>query len=67
MSEQKRSLWTPVKYFYAVLAIVFVGEAGVMYLLPLLLAPDVNQNIEAFCDAALLTMISAPVLCCSIR
>jgi PAS domain S-box-containing protein len=62
MSRQQRTLWTPLKYFYAVLAIVFVGEAGVMYLLPLFLSPDVNQNIEAFCDAALLTLITAPVL-----
>jgi PAS domain S-box-containing protein len=33
-----------------------------MYLLPFLLPPDVDASVEALCDAAILTIISAPLL-----
>lgn len=56
------ALWSPLRYFVAILGVIFVAEAGVMYLLPLLLPADVNPNVEAFCDAAILTLISAPLL-----
>ncbi|MFO1066526.1 MAG: ATP-binding protein [Pirellulales bacterium] len=54
----------PLTYFAAVLCIVFVSEAVVMYLLAFLVPPDVNVNVnvEAFLDAAMLTLICAPIL-----
>ena len=64
MFRTKRALllWTPFHYFTAVMVVVFVAEAAVMYLLPLLLPPDVDQHVEAFCDAAILTRLSGRVL-----
>jgi PAS domain S-box-containing protein len=56
------ALWSPLQYFIAILAVIFVAEAGVMYLLPFLLPPDVDASVEALCDAAILTIISAPLL-----
>ena len=51
-----------MQYFIAVLAVIFVAEAGVMNLLPFLLPADVGASVEALCDAAILTIISAPLL-----
>ncbi len=62
MNTTQISLWTPTRYFAAVLAIIFIGEVEVRYLLPFFLAENVDHNLEAFCDAGLLTLISAPIL-----
>ncbi len=43
------------------LAIGFVAEAVVMFVLPIIL-PDVSSNVEAVADAALLTLVTAPVI-----
>ncbi len=56
------TLWSPLRYFIAILVVIFLAEAGVMYLLPLLLPSEINPNIEALCDAAILTVFSAPLL-----
>ena len=50
------------RIFFGILAIVFVVEAGVMFLLPLLLPDDVNEVLEAIVDASLLTLGTAPLL-----
>lgn len=55
-------LWSPLGYFLAVLVIVFVAEVGVMYLLPFLLRSDVDPNVEAVCDAGILTVLVAPLI-----
>ncbi|MCA9125985.1 MAG: PAS domain S-box protein [Planctomycetales bacterium] len=57
-----RSIRTPQQYFCWVLTIIFAAEAAVMYLLPLILPADVDPNFEAFCDAGILTVFSAPLL-----
>ena len=56
------ALWSPLQYFIAILAVIFVAEAGVMYLLPFLLPANVDAGLEALCDAAILTLVSAPLL-----
>lgn len=38
------ALWSPLQYFIAILAVIFVAEAGVMYLLPFLLPADVDTR-----------------------
>jgi PAS domain S-box-containing protein len=55
------ALRSQLQYFVAILAVIFVAEAGVMYLLPYLLPADVDPNVEVLCDAAILTIISAPL------
>ena len=56
------ALWSPLQYFIAILVVIFVAEAAVMYSLPFFLPADVDASLEALCDAAILTLISAPVL-----
>lgn len=62
MPQKRFTLQVAFRFFGSVLAIIFIGEAFVMYLLPFILPSDVDQNIEAFCDAGLLTLITAPAL-----
>ena len=61
MPQKRFTLAVATKFFSAVLAIIFFGEAFVMYLLPYVLPSDVDHNIEAFCDAGLLTLITMSV------
>ena len=56
------ALWSPLQYFIAILVVIFVAEAAVMYSLPLFLPADVSAGLEALCDAAILTLVSAPLL-----
>ena len=44
------------------LAIVFIGEAGVMYLLPVILPASIDPGAEAFVDSCLLTLVTAPLV-----
>ena len=53
---------SPLRVFLLVLVVVFLAEAGVMLLLPLLLQANVDERLEAVVDACLLTVISAPIL-----
>jgi PAS domain S-box-containing protein len=53
---------SPTRIFLLVLLIVFVAEAGVMFLLPLILSTTVPQGMRALVDASLLTAIVAPLL-----
>lgn len=56
------ALWSPLRYFIAILAVIFIAEAAVMYSLPFFLPPDVDAGLEALCDATILTLVSAPLL-----
>ena len=56
------ALWSPLQYFIAILVVIFVAEAAVMYSLPLFLPANVDAGLEALCDAAILTLVSAPLL-----
>ena len=62
MPQKRFTLQVALGFFGSVLAIIFICEAFVMYSLPFILPPDVDQNIEAFFDAGLLTLITAPAL-----
>ena len=50
------------RLFLTVLAIVILAEGAVMFLLPLVLGPGADPFAAAFTDAALLTLIVAPLL-----
>ncbi len=54
-------LWSPLRFLAVVLVIIFVVEAAVMFLLPLLLPPNVQVWVEALADACLLALLSAPI------
>lgn len=53
---------TPLHFLIALLAIVFIAEASVMFLLPKIFPSGVNKAVEAFTDAGLLTLIISPVV-----
>ena len=55
-------LWSPLRFLVTVVVIIFIVEAVVMFLLPLLLPPNVTMWAEALADACLLALLSAPVL-----
>lgn len=55
------SLPSPLRLFLTVLVIVFLAEAAVMFLLPVLL-PGVEGLAGAIADASILTVLSAPFL-----
>ncbi len=55
-------VWKPATYFVAVLAIIFTAEALVMYVLALVLPPIDDMHFEAFMDASMLTVLTAPIL-----
>ncbi|MCA9049385.1 MAG: PAS domain S-box protein [Planctomycetaceae bacterium] len=57
-----RILTAPWRILTLVLVVVFAVEAAVMLLLPLLLPPGLSDAQAALIDAALLTLISAPLL-----
>lgn len=57
-----RLLNHPWRILAIVLAVVFIVEAMVMLLLPSVVKEDVDERIRAFVDAALLTLVCAPVL-----
>ncbi|MCA9266836.1 MAG: PAS domain S-box protein, partial [Planctomycetales bacterium] len=54
--------WSAPRFLGIVLLVIFVAEAGVMFVLPLLMPADAPAWLEAFADATLLSVISAPVL-----
>lgn len=54
--------WSPPKFFLGLLAIVFLGESIVMFILPLIFAQDVPVQIEAVTDATLLTILISPAV-----
>src|ERR1700758_1218320 len=53
---------TPLHFLIALLAIVFVSETLVMFLLPMLFSGGVNKAVVALTDAGLLTLIISPVV-----
>jgi len=53
---------TPLHFLIAMLAIVFVSETLVMFLLPLLFPSHANKVVEALSDAGLLTLIISPAV-----
>ncbi|NUQ64042.1 MAG: PAS domain S-box protein [Pirellulales bacterium] len=53
---------SPIYLFLQVLAIVFVAEVGVMFVLPMLLPREVPEAVRAVADSCLLTLLSAPLL-----
>lgn len=57
---------TPISLFLQVLLIVFVAEAGVMFILPSLLSQRVPSAVQGLVDSCLLTVVSAPLLWWSI-
>lgn len=52
----------PLIVFLKLLAIVFIAEAGVMFLLPLILPKSVDPGAEAFVDSCLLTLFTGPLV-----
>jgi PAS domain S-box-containing protein len=62
MPQKRFTLAVATRFFCSVMAIIFIGEAFVMYMLPLILPPEIGHDIEAFCDATMLTVITAPAL-----
>lgn len=53
---------TPLQFLIALLAIVFVSETLVMFLLPVLFPKGANKAVEALTDAGLLTFIIFPAV-----
>ena len=56
------SAHSPAFVVLKLLAIVFIAEAVIMVLLPIMLPRDVSPIIEAIVDSCLLTLISAPLI-----
>ncbi|HEV7892333.1 MAG TPA: histidine kinase dimerization/phosphoacceptor domain -containing protein [Pyrinomonadaceae bacterium] len=54
--------WSPLRFLVVVLAVVFVSEAGVMFVLPYIFNGRTSYLVESLSDASLLTLVSAPVL-----
>lgn len=55
--------WSPLRFLVVVLAVVFLSEAGVMYILPFIFVNGrTSYLVESISDASLLTLVSAPVL-----
>lgn len=57
-----RSSLGPRGLFLAVLATIFVVEAAVMFVLPIIFGRDLNFLAEALIDSLLLTVVVAPLL-----
>lgn len=53
---------SPLVVFFKLLAIIFIAEAGVMFLLPVILPQSVDAGTEAFVDSCLLTLLTAPLV-----
>jgi len=53
------SIW---RVFFAIIAIIFLVEVGVMFLLPLVLPEDIQGYREAIADSTLLSLGAAPLL-----
>jgi PAS domain S-box-containing protein len=53
---------SPKKILGLVLLIIFVAEVIVMFTLPLVVSPRVNEGVRALIDSTLLTLLTAPVL-----
>ena len=53
---------SPFIVFIKLLAIVFIAEAAVMLLLPVILPESVEGGTEAFVDSCLLTLLTAPLV-----
>ena len=53
---------SPLNVFVKLLAIVFIAEAGVMFLLPAILPNSATAGTEAFVDSCLLTLLTAPLV-----
>ena len=65
MNRQLRTsvlFWSPLRFLFVVLAVVFAAEAGVMFVLPYIFNGRTSYFIESLSDASLLTIVSAPVL-----
>lgn len=55
--------WSPLRFLVVVLAVVFLSEAGVMFVLPYIFVNGrTSYLVESISDASLLTLVSAPVL-----
>lgn len=55
--------WSPLRFLMVVLAVVFLSEAGVMFVLPYIFVNGrTSYLVESISDASLLTLVSAPVL-----
>jgi PAS domain S-box-containing protein len=55
--------WSPLRFLVVVLAVVFLSEAGVMFVLPYIFVNGrTSYLVESLSDASLLTLVSAPVL-----
>lgn len=54
--------WSPLRFLMVVLAVVFLSEAGVMFVLPYIFNGRTSYFVESISDASLLTLVSAPVL-----
>lgn len=52
----------PLVVFMKLLAIVFIAEAGVMFVLPVILPESVDPGWEAFVDSCLLTLLAGPLV-----
>jgi len=52
----------PISVFAKLLVIIFVAETAVMFILPIILSERVDPRFEAFVDACLLTIASAPLV-----
>src|ERR1035437_2203075 len=53
---------TPVRFIALLLATIFVIEAGIMFVLPVMVSTHASRLVEAGVDAFLLVVILAPVL-----
>lgn len=53
---------SPFSVFIKLLAIAFIAEAGVMFVLPAILPKSVSAGTEAFVDSCLLTLLTAPLV-----
>ena len=54
--------FSPLRLFVALATIIFVTEAAVMVLLPLLISHDIHPLAEAMVDAVILTIVSSVFL-----
>ena len=58
----KNNVWIPWLYIASILGVIFVSETAVMISLPFFVPDSTSPIVKAFADAAMLTVLSAPIL-----
>jgi len=60
--QTNNAIYSIFRIYVTILGIIFLVEAGVMFILPVLLPPDVTDWVEAGADVSLMSLFSAPLI-----